>query len=129
MEKIFYIAQLLGAVNDLAIVGLVIALIVFLCLLVWYFADQLYDPSENYETDANVCKKWIKRTIAATVISCLVLVFVPSKKTYLFMVGGNALEELAKNEKVQQRAGKTIDLLEKYLETKVDGNASDNNEQ
>ena len=129
MEKIFYIAQLLGAVNDLAFVGLFLALIVFLCLLFWYFTEDLYEPSQYNITDAEVCKKWFRKTIVATVISALVLIFVPSKKTYLFMAGGNALEELAKNEKVQQRASKTIDLLEKYMEAKVDGNASDNNEQ
>ena len=81
--------------------------------------DGLYDADDYNEEEVATCKKWLKTTLIAAIVSALVSTFVPSKQTYLFMVGGNALEEIAKNEKVQERASKTIDLLDQYLEKKV----------
>lgn len=119
MEKIFYIAQLLGAINTIAVIIIVLSVVTLVFLAVWYFMDDLYDASAYNEKEVATCKKWVKRTLIITIVSTLVSTFTPSKKTYLFMVGGNALEEIAKNEKVQERASKTIDLLDQYLEKKV----------
>ena len=119
MEKIFYIAQLFGAINVITaiIIGLSVFALVFLA--VWYFMDELYDADAYNEKEVATCKKWVKTTLIIAIVSTLVSTFTPSKQTYLFMVGGNALEEIAKNEKVQERASKTIDLLDQYLEKKV----------
>jgi hypothetical protein len=119
MEKIFYIAQLLGAINTIAVIIISLSIFTLISLAVWYFMDDLYDASAYNEKEVTTCKKWIKTTLIVAIVSALVLTFVPSKQTYLFMVGGNALEEIAKNEKVQERASKTIDLLDQYLEKKV----------
>ena len=119
MEKIFYIAQLFGTIHDIAaiIIGLSILALVFLAA--WYFMGGLYVADAYNEKEVATCKKWVKTTLIIAIVSTLVSTFTPSKQTYLFMVGGNALEEIAKNEKVQERASKTIDLLDQYLEKKV----------
>lgn len=119
MEKIFYIAQILGTLNDLTAVLLGLAIVAILILTIWYFSEGLYDPSTYEQEDADMCKKWLKRSVIVSLTAALILIFVPSKKTYLFMVGGHALEEIAKNEQVQEKAGKTVSLLEQYLENKV----------
>ena len=119
MEKIFYIAQLLGAINTITAIIIGLSVLTLIFLAVWYFMDDLYDASAYNEKDVATCKKWAKTTLIVAIVSALVSTFVPSKQTYLFMVGGNALEEIAKNEKVQERASKTIDLLDQYLEKKV----------
>ena len=119
MEKIFYFAQLFGAVSAIAVTLIVVSLLVLLVLAIWYFSEGYYDPAEYEKDDANVCKKWMKTTVILAIVGILVATFTPSKRTYLFMVGGHALEEIANNERVQERASKTIDLLDQYLEQKV----------
>lgn len=119
MEKIFYLAQLFGAINTISAVLIGISLFALLCLVIWYFSEGYYDPADYEEDDAKVCKKWIRTSLIVTIIATLISTFAPSKQTYLFMVGGHALEEIANNEKVQERASHTIDLLDQYLENKV----------
>lgn len=119
MEKIFYIAQLLGAINTITVIIIALSVLTLVFLAIWYFWGELYDASDYNEEEVTTCKKWVKRTLIIAIVATLVSTFVPSKQTYLFMVGGNALEEIAKNEKVQERASKTIDLLDQYLEKKV----------
>lgn len=119
MEKIFYLAQLFGAINTISAVLIGISLFALLCLVIWYFSEGYYDPADYEEDDAKVCKKWIRTSLIVTIIATLISTFTPSKQTYLFMVGGHALEEIANNEKVQERASHTIDLLDQYLENKV----------
>jgi formate hydrogenlyase subunit 3/multisubunit Na+/H+ antiporter MnhD subunit len=119
MEKIFYIAQLLGAISTISVVLIAISILAFIFLVVWYFSEGYYDPADFEEDDAKVCKKWIRTSLIVTIIATLISIFTPSKQTYLFMVGGHALEEIANNEKVQERASHTIDLLDQYLENKV----------
>lgn len=119
MEKIFYLAQILGALNSLAIAFIVIAIVALVIFAGWYFGDGLYDPSDYEQDEARTCKKWLKTSIVTVIVATLVTIFVPNKETYLFMVGGHALEEIAKNERVQERASRTIDLLDQYLENKV----------
>lgn len=119
MEKIFYLAQILGTLNDLTAVLLGLAILGIVILAIWYFTDGLYNPSTYEQKDADMCKKWLKRSAVTAILATLILIFVPSKKTYLFMVGGHALEEIAHNEQVQEKAGKTVSLLEQYLENKV----------
>ena len=87
--------------------------------VIWYFSEGYYDPSDYEKDDANVCKKWIRTSLIVAIIATLISIFAPNKQTYLFMVGGHALEEIANNEKVQERASHTIDLLDQYLENKV----------
>jgi hypothetical protein len=122
MEKIFYLAQIFGAINTFSAILIGLSLFALLCLVIWYFGEGYYAPSEYDEEDAKVCKKWIKTSVIVTAVAALVLTFTPSKRTYIFMVGGHALEEIAHSEKVQERAGKTIDLLDQYLEKKVKDN-------
>lgn len=119
MEKIFYVAQILGALNSLAIAFIVISIIAIFVFTIWYFSDGLYDPSDYEQDEARTCKKWLKTSIVTGIVATLVTIFVPDKQTYLFMVGGHALEEIAKNERVQERASRTIDLLDQYLEKNV----------
>lgn len=119
MEKIFYIAQLLGAINAISLVLIVLSVFSLSCFVAWYFSDSYYDPSDYEKDDANVCKKWIRASLIVAIIATLISTFTPNKRTYLFMAGGHALEEIANNEKVQERASHTIDLLDQYLENKV----------
>ena len=119
MEKIFYLAQILGAINTISITLIIIAAAALLFLVIVYFSEGYYDPADYEEKDAKFCKKWMRTSLIVAIITTIISTFAPSKQTYLFMVGGHALEEIANNEKVQERASHTIDLLDQYLENKV----------
>ena len=119
MEKIFYLAQILGSINTISVALAIISILALLILVIWYFNEGYYDPADYEENDAKLCKKWIRTSLIVAIIATLISTFTPSKQTYLFMVGGHALEEIANNEKVQERASHTIDLLDQYLENKV----------
>lgn len=120
MEKIFYLAQIFGGLNAIAILGIIISVITILVFTIWFSSAGLYDKEANAhwgrEEDYKFGVKWIKRCTIALTVFIVTAIFVPSKKTYLFMVGTHALEEIATNERVQATAGKTLDLLDQYLD-------------
>jgi len=122
MEKIFYIAHVLGTLHNLACVFLAIAILAVLCFIIWYVSDELYEVTDYNEEESRTCKKWLKTSVVTLIISLLVTIFTPSSRAYLFMAGGDALEKIASNEKVQERASHTIDLLDQYLEKQVKKN-------
>ena len=103
MEKIFYIAQILHGLNIVFALLLGLSIITLIVLAVWYVADGL-DEGERYglQDEAKFCRKWLKTSLITGIIASLAVIFVPRRQTYLFMVGGHALEEIAKNEKVQE---------------------------
>ena len=116
MEKIFYLAQVFGCISNLAGIMCAISIAAVIGIGIWYCTDGMYYDEDK---ESKIIKKNLKRSVIALIISTIVAVFVPSKQTYLFMVGGQALEEIASNEKVQEKASKAVNLLEEYLENKV----------
>lgn len=130
MEKIFYLAHIFEALRGISVFVLACSFIALAWGIVWRIEERHYDIKEtSYESDkkdAKITKKMINTSLAPLIVSILLLVFVPSKKTYLYMVGGNALEEIAKNERVQETASKTIDLLDRYLDDKLGADSADN---
>lgn len=122
MEKIFYLAHVLGTLHNLACVLLAFAILAVICFVIWYISDELYEVTNYNEEESRVCKKWLKTSVVTLIISLLVAIFIPSSRAYLFMAGGDALEKIAKNERVQERASHTIDLLDQYLEKQVKKN-------
>ena len=121
MEKIFYISQILGVfefVSSFVFIFSVVALAILTVVL--HFGD-VCDKNDSFynERIAKNVKIWLKRTLIVSIISVVCCTFVPSKKTYLLMVGSNVIEEISKNEKVQERTEKTLDLFDQYLEKKI----------
>lgn len=128
MGKIFYIAQIFEGLSILSGLLLGLAICGLIGMVIWKYAWELNTPftynqkeEEKRIKDLATCNKWLKRSIIGVILASLVITFVPSKKTYLLMVGGNAVEEVAKNERVQEVAGKTIDLVEQYLDRELNG--------
>ena len=116
MDKIFYLAKVFGSIHTIFGIILALGLIALTTTAIWYFADLKYLDEE----DADMFKKFIRGSIIATIISALVCIFVPDKETYLFIAGGKAVEAVAKNENVQETAGKTLNLLNEYIEYKTE---------
>ena len=83
MEKIFYLAQILGAINTISAVLIAISLAALLILVIWYFNEGYYDPADYEKDDAKVCKKWIRTSLVVAIIATLISTFAPSKLTCL----------------------------------------------
>ena len=116
MEKIFYLASVFEGLNIIGVVVLVISILTTVVGLICYLSERDYFGQEEYE----LFKKIKTFSITSLIVSALILIFVPSKETYYFMVGGKAIEEVAKNERVQETAGQTLDLLQEYLQAETE---------
>ena len=116
MENIFYLAEIFGSIKIISVIILIIALGVIMGIGIAHFVEGDYwDNNEKARFS-----KFFKCSIITCIISVLVCIFVPSQKTYYLMKGSAVIEDLAKNDKVQETAGKTLDLLNQYLDEKLE---------
>lgn len=128
MGKIFYLAELFNDLEGLSFAFIVLGCLAIIVLVAVAYADDLFTPylydekKENQRLEKLAkFKRRIKGIFIGILVSGLTIVIVPDRKTYLLMVGGNAVEEVAKNERVQEVAGKTLDLIEQYLDRELNG--------
>lgn len=114
MEKIFYLAQVCGSLSALSKVIMIISTIVcVLSAILYCCANEDYD-----ETEVKVCSKLCKISLLFVIISTLLVVFVPDKKTFLFMVGGYVVDSVVEDHpNVKEIPGNTLDLLNEYIKT------------
>lgn len=117
MEKIFYFAQLVGAINTIAIVLLVISIIAGIFIGLWLLFEGWYFN----EKESFVFKKISKYVISIFIVGSLGVIFCPTKQTYLFMVGGRVVDELVENNPtIKEIPGNTIDLLNEYIKLETE---------
>lgn len=124
MEKIFYLAQVFNGLNTLGIVFLVvftIALVV--CMPLKY---SMYDENDK---EWEILSTWIKRSWWMVAISSMLVIFVPEKKTFLFMVGGKAVDELVDNTDIEEVPNNTINLLNEYIKAETEKVRERNNKE
>lgn len=114
MEKIFYLAQILGGLNTVSIVLLVCSFILLITALIsWGLASCDYD-----EDAVKVSKKLMKPAIIGIIIGALLNIFVPSKETFLFMVGGKVVDStIANKPEIKELPENTLNLLNEYIKT------------
>ena len=120
MDKVFYIASVLGTFKTVLGIVLFLTMFAVVSLCIWYFGCDLYAPQYSDDSDRKACTKWLKRSFIALIVSAILLIFVPGRETYLFMVGGKAVEKVANNENIQGAAEKTLNLLNEYIEYKTE---------
>lgn len=115
MEKIFYLAQVFDALHFIGIILLIISIIALLIVL----SAICDDPNCKESTDY---RKFCTCTIIGLIIGFLATCFVPSKETYLFMVGGKVVDSAIKqNPSVKDLPGNTLQLLNEYIVSKTEG--------
>ena len=125
MEKLFYFAKVFDGLNTVGIVFMVIAAIV-LCILIPCKYVTKYEYSYGGKSDAredkvNSCSRWICRCWWILSIGIILTIFVPDKKTFLFMVGGKAVDTLVDKTDIEEIPGNTINLLNEYIKAETDG--------
>ena len=107
MENIFYLASILDNIKVLSIIALIVGIAFILGVGIAYLVEgEFFDDDEKIRY-----KRLLKTGFITTIVSALVVTFVPDEKTYYLMKGADALEDVANNEKVQEVAGKTLELF------------------
>ena len=125
MEKLFYFAKVCDGLNTIGIVFTVVAAIV-ICVLIpcKYVTKYEYSyggQNNNREDKVNSFSRWIRRCWWILSIGIILTIFVPDKKTFLFMVGGKAVDTLVDKTSIEEIPGNTIDLLNEYIKAETDG--------
>ena len=124
MEKIFYLAQVFNGLNTLGIVFLVVfTLALVVCMPLKY---SMYDENDK---EWEILSTWIKRSWWMVAISSMLVIFVPEKKTFLFMVGGKAVDELVDNTDIEEVPNNTINLLNEYIKAETEKVKERNNKE
>jgi hypothetical protein len=120
MEKIFYLAQVFQGLNVVGTVFLVMSTIA-ICVLIPLKYSTL-DPDEDSDTRTwKTITRWIRRSWSILIVSILMVVFIPEKKTFLFMVGGKAVDTLVDKTNIEEIPGNTINLLNEYIKAETEG--------
>lgn len=120
MEKIFYFAQVLSGLNVLFVISAIVLGIASLVLTIGVYGDG-FGLSNEPPMQVAKLKSITKKVILVAVLSVLSAIFVPSKKTYLFMVGGRYIDSvISENPEIQELPKNTIELLNEYIKAETE---------
>ena len=116
MESIFYFAQLFSGLNTVSILAIIFGFLGSTIFLMEGVVDYT-----NTENERSIFRKWAKKSFIILLIGIFGTVFIPSKETYLFMIGGKVVDNIVKdNPQVKEIPGNTLDLLNEYIKTKTE---------
>lgn len=115
MEKMFYLAELIGNLKKVCIA---IAILFSIAMAIGWIGRVISSCCSDYSEDD---KKAFKRvSIYSTifgVVFILASIIIPSKQTYLLMMGGKVVDmTIENNPQLKEIPGKTIDLLNAWIE-------------
>ena len=114
MEKIFYLAQILGGLNTFSTVLLICSFILLITTLIAWAIGFCECDSDL----TNASKKLIKPAVIGIIVGALLNIFVPSKETFLFMVGGKVVDSaISNNPEIKELPENTLNLLNEYIKT------------
>ncbi|HML83334.1 MAG TPA: hypothetical protein PKE37_16390 [Thiomonas arsenitoxydans] len=89
-----------------------------LILMVLFPAASAFVLVVGYDSDKlDRAKPLARKLLVAAACSLFVAVFTPSQKDALFIAGGAAVIEAAKSETAQRVAGKSVEAVERWLDS------------
>lgn len=116
MEKVFYLANVLGGLEVVLVTFFIVSLIIFAVWIAFYLAEYF-----DYSPDEDELKRYGKGVLLFFIVSIilsLATVFIPNKETYLLMQGSKAVEQMYnKSETLQELPKNTVNLLNEYVKT------------
>lgn len=113
MNEIYWITRL-DAIQTLAIIAVfILGVFTFLYILVWIMEDD--------EKDKSKLKKIILKFAAYISIPVFLLVFIPSKRDMLMIIGiGGTIEYLKSNDTAKELPDKVIMAIDKLLDDTIE---------
>lgn len=123
----FYLAELIGNLNK---VCTALAIIFSMAMAIGYIGRVITTVGEDYtEGDKRAFKQLSKYSTIFGIIFILTALILPSKNTYLLMMGGKVVDMTVENNpQLKEIPGKTIDLLNAWIEEETK-NIKEENEQ
>ena len=117
MEKIFYLAQIFGNLHTVGVVIFIISMFALVFAFVFWACTA---DNDSEEEEHHAAWKVITLSLYPLLISLLVMTFVPKEKTYLLMVGGRTVDHaIQSNPEIKELPGKTLHLLNEYIEAET----------
>lgn len=123
MGNIFYLAQVFDELSHCCALFFIIAIIALIISIIYYHisADFRNRDSEYTEQEHINSGKAVKCLIPVVIIFALGIIFIPTKKTYLFMVGGKTIDNvIEKNPDIEELPANTLNLLNEYIKAKTE---------
>lgn len=118
MERMFYISELVGSIDLFCTIAA--ALFGFATVAGWIGRAAINAQNNNYSNYAEEKKVWKMVSKWATILLIIFTItatIIPSKKTYLLMMGGKVVDMTVENNpQLKEIPGKTIDLLNAWIE-------------
>ena len=113
MNEIYWITRL-DAIQTLAIIAVfILGVFTFLYIIVWIMEDD--------EKDKSKLKKIILKFAAYISIPVFLLVFIPSKRDMLMIIGiGGTIEYLKSNDTANKLPDKVIMAIDKFLDDTIE---------
>ena len=121
MSKIFYLGQIFNGIGILTATMFFLGIVALGSCVIWY-AIVAADGYEKGDSEIEVPKKAIKWSLVITIIGIVVNTLVPNRTTWYLMKGGDAVEKVATSKEVSKTAEKTLQLVNQYLDTKLNKN-------
>jgi predicted transporter len=127
MEKMFYLAELIGNLNK---VCTILAIIFSMAMAIGWIGRVISTVGEDYtEGDKKAFKQVSKYSTLFGILFILAALILPSKNTYLLMMGGRVVDMTVENNpQIKEIPEKTIDLLNAWIEEETK-NIKEENEQ
>lgn len=123
MENIFYLAQVFDTLSCVCILFFIITAVGLISSIIYYHvsADFRTCYSEYTEQEHINSGKAVKCLIPLIIVFALGMIFIPTKKTYLFMVGGKTIDNvIEKNPDIEELPANTLNLLNEYIKSKTE---------
>ena len=113
MNEIYWITRL-DAIQTLAIIAVfILGVFTFLYILFWIMEDD--------EKDKSKLKKIILKFAAYISIPVFLLLFIPSKRDMLMIIGiGGTIEYLKSNDTAKELPDKVIMAIDKFLDDTIE---------
>ena len=111
----FYLAELIGNLDKLCIA---IAILFSIAMTVGWIGRVISSCCSDYtEDDKKAFKQVSKYSTIFGIVFILAALILPSKNTYLLMMGGKVVDmTIENNPQLKEIPGKTIDLLNAWIE-------------
>lgn len=115
MERMFYIAELVGKLNKICAL---LAILFSIAMAIGWIGRVISTVGEDYtEGDKKAFKQVSKYSTIFGIIFILAALILPSKNTYLLMMGGKVVDmTIENNPQLKKIPEKTLDLLNAWIE-------------
>ena len=117
MEKIFYLAYIFNAVRIIGIFMFAFGILGSVVFGISRYTDCEGKDDPDYPSMTNGLHLFIALLVVGTIIT----IFVPDKKTYLFMKGGQYVDTFVEdNPDVKELPSNTISLINEYIKAETE---------